>query len=107
MTSELNWRTIAAQIIYRAYPDSDLLPIDPPTAGETTAGLSVRAENAGDTLFLFLCREANEDIDAEEYLHRLDRALRDIEQVHDAFVDLLVDGGSRLALPSDPSPATT
>ena len=107
MTSELIWRAIAAQIIYHAYPDGDLLPIDPPAAGETTAGLSVRAENAGDTLFLFLCREANEDIDAEEYLHRLDRALRDIEQVHDAFVDLLVDGGSRLALPSDPSPATT
>ena len=106
MTSELKWKEVAGQIIYRAYPDSDLLPIDPPAAGETTAGLSVRAENAGDTLFLFLCREANEDIDAEEYCQRLDRALRDVEQVHDAFVDLLVDGGSRLALPSDPPPAT-
>ena len=106
MTSELNWRTVAAQIIYKAYPDSDLLPIDPPTAGETIAEVAVRAETAGDTLFLFLCREANDDIDAEEYCQRLDRALRDIEQVHDAFVDLLVDGGSRLALPSDPPPAT-
>jgi len=106
MTSELNWRTLAAQIIYHAYPDSDLLPIDPPGIGETIAEFAVRTETAGDTLFLFLCREANDDIDPEEYCQRLDRALRDIEQVHDAFVDLLADGGSRLALPSDLPPAT-
>jgi hypothetical protein len=87
MASELNWRAIAAQVIYRAYPDSDLLPVEPPMAGETIGDFAVRVESAGDTLFLFLCREANEDIDAEEYLHRLDRAQRDIEAVYDAFAD--------------------
>jgi len=91
MTSKLNWRAIAAQFIYRAYPDSDLLPIDSPTAGETIGDFADRAEGAGDTLFLFLCREANDDIDAEEYLHRLDRALRDIEQVRDVLADLPID----------------
>ena len=56
MASEHDWRAIAAQAIYRAYPDSDLLPIDPPAAGETIGDFVVRAEGAGDTLFLFLCR---------------------------------------------------
>ena len=87
MASKLNWRAIAAKVIYQAYPDSDLLPVDPPMAGETIGDFAVRAEGAGDTLFLFLCREANEDIDAEEYLDRLDRAQRDIEAVYDAFAD--------------------
>jgi len=100
MTSELNWRAVAAQLIYRAYPDSDLLPIDPPRVDETIGDFAVRAEAAGDTLFLFLCREANEDIDAEEYLNRLDRAQRDIEAVHDAFADLVADAAPRL--PSSP-----
>ena len=100
MASELNWRAIAPRVIYRAYPDSDLLPIDPPMAGETIGDFAVRAKGAGDTLFLFLCREANDDIDAEEYCQRLDRALRDIEQVHDAFGDLVADAAPRL--PSSP-----
>jgi len=95
MTSEFNWRAIAAQVIYRAYPDSDLLPIDPPKLGETIGDFAARADDAGDTLFLFLCREANDDIDAEEYLHRLDRAMRDIEQVQDAFADLAADTAPR------------
>ena len=68
MASRLTWRAIASQVIYRAYPDSDLLPIDPPTAGETIDDFALRAEAAGDTLFLFLCREAKDDIDVEEYL---------------------------------------
>jgi len=73
MKPKENWRSVAAGVIYGAYPDSDLLPIDPPAEGETIGGFAVRAEDAGDTLFLFLCREANDDIDAEEYLNRLDR----------------------------------
>jgi len=95
MASKPNWQTDVAQVIYRAYPDSDLLPIDPPRAGETIGDFAVRAEGAGDTLFLFLCREANDDIDAQEYLHRLDRALRDIEQVRDAIADLVADAAPR------------
>ena len=78
MASKQDWRKHVAQVIYRAYPDSDLLPVDPPMAGETIGDFAVRAEGAGDTLFLFLCREANDDIDADEYLHRLDR-FHDIE----------------------------
>ena len=100
MASEVNWRAIAAQTIYRAYPDSDLLPIDPPAAGETIDDFTRRAEAAGDTLFLFLCREANDEIDVEEYLDRLDRAQRDIEAVRDAFDTLLGD-----TVPHPPSTA--
>jgi len=100
MASELNWRAIAARIIYRAYPDSDLLPIDPPRVGETIGDFAVRAEAAGDTLFLFLCREANEDIDAEEYVHRLDRAQRDIEQVLETFGNLHIGTGPQLSPPA-------
>jgi hypothetical protein len=80
------WRQTAAQVIYQSYPDQDLLPIDPPKPEETISAFAVRAQEAGDTLFLFLCREANEDIDADEYITRLDRAIRDIEHVRDAFM---------------------
>ncbi len=88
MTLKSNWRTIAAQTIYGAYPNSGLLPVDPPAASETIGDFSVRAEGAGDTLFLFLCREANDEIDAEEYLERLHRARRDIDAVREAFETL-------------------
>ena len=85
MTAQSQWSTIAARILYEAYPDCDLLPIEPPHPGEPIGAFARRAEQAGDTLFLFLCREANDDIDADEYRQRLDGALRDIEQVHHAF----------------------
>ena len=81
----LDWRDIAPKVIYRAYPHSDLLPIDPPREGENICDFTVRAADAGDTLFLHLCREANEDIDAKEYLQRLKQALSDIEEVRNAF----------------------
>jgi hypothetical protein len=87
-----DWRSVAAQIIYHAYPDSDLLPIEPPEPDETIGAFKIQAEEADDTLFLFLCREADDEIDPQEYIDRLDRAIRDIEHVHDAFVDLLVNG---------------
>ena len=80
------WRQTAAQVIYQGYPDQDLLPIDPPQPGETISAFAVRAQEAGDTLFLFLCREANDAMDAHEYVAQLDRAIRDIEHVRDAFV---------------------
>lgn len=87
MKSKLYWRKTAAQVIYQAYPDSDLLPIDPPKPEESIGDFALRAEAAGDTLFLFLCREANDDIDPDEYRNRLDRARRDIEHVLDAFTE--------------------
>jgi hypothetical protein len=98
MTSQLNWRTAAPQILYRYYPDSDLLPIESPQAGERIEDFAIRAEEAGDTLFLFLCREANEDIDAPEYLHRLERAMQDIERLCEAFESHAVDDESGHAI---------
>lgn len=85
MSKRSEWSETASPIIYEAYPDHDLLPIDPPHAGETIGDFSDRAENAADTLFLFLCREADDEIDAREYLARLDRAIGDIQSVRDAF----------------------
>ena len=100
MASRRRWGVIAPQVIYHAYPENDLLPIEPPKVNETIGEFVVRAEGAGDTLFLFLCREANDDIDVEEYLHRLDCARRDLVAVHDAFDNFLND-----AVPHPPSAA--
>ncbi len=75
------WSAIAPRLIYEAYPDNDLLPIEPPKSEETISAFASRAEQAADTLFLFLCREADDDIAAAEYLSRLDRAMRDIDAV--------------------------
>lgn len=85
MAGDELWSALAARIIYGAYPDHDLLPIEPPGARETIGTFKRRAEDAGDTLFLFLCREADDEIDAGEYLGRLDRAIRDIACVRAAF----------------------
>lgn len=85
MTSQDAWRETAAGMIYEAYPDHDLLPIEPPKPDETIIAFSRRAEDAADTLFLFLCREADDDINVLEYLARLDRAIRDLECVRDAL----------------------
>lgn len=104
MASKRNWRNAIAQVIYRAYPDSDLLPIDPQSVDESIGDFAVRSEAAGDTLFLFLCREANDDIDAEEYLRRLDRALRDIEHVRNAIANLVGDSDDEQPVPPDPNP---
>jgi len=85
MAGDEPWSTLAARIIYEAYPDHDLLPIEPPGPGETIGTFKRLAEGAGDTLFLFLCREADDEIDVGEYLGRLDRAIRDIACVREAF----------------------
>ncbi len=88
MTRSRRWRYRAAWMIYEAYPDHDLLPVDPPQAQETIRAFGARAQEAGDTLFLFLCREAGDDCaGAGEYVARLDRALKDIEHVRAAFVN--------------------
>lgn len=81
MSHPTKWSETVPQILYGAYPDHDLLPIEPPHPGELIGAFARRAEQAGDTLFLFLCREANDEMDAEEYLSRLDRAQRDIDAV--------------------------
>ncbi len=92
MARRPNWRTVAPQIIYKGYPEADLLPIDPPKPAERIGAFKLRAEDAGDTLFLFLCREADDEIDAEEFLRRLDRAINDIEHVRNAVADAVEDG---------------
>ncbi len=85
MAKRNRWATTAPRILYESYPDQDLLPIEPPKSSETISQFKLRAEDAGDTLFLFLCREADDEIDAEEYIARLDRAARDIEAVRLGF----------------------
>ena len=81
MSDHTKWSETVPQILYGAYPDQDLLPIEPHHPGEPIGAFARRAEQAGDTLFLFLCREADDQIDAEEYLSRLDRAQRDIDAI--------------------------
>ena len=85
MNTKNDWSETAPQVIYEAYPDHDVLLIEPPKQGETIGSFKVRAEDAGDTLFLFLCREADDDIDAHEYIGRLERAVRDIKSVRHEF----------------------
>lgn len=87
MPQHSEWSETAAHTIYEAYPDHDLLPIEPPKPAETIGDFVARAENAADTLFLFLCREADDEIDTRDYVRRLDRAIADIQSVKEAFRD--------------------
>jgi hypothetical protein len=88
MATTSEWQLLAPVVIYAAYPHADLLPIEPPRPGESIREFKLRAERAGDTLFLFLCREADDEIDVQEFLNRLDRAAADIESVRSAFAEL-------------------
>jgi hypothetical protein len=91
MERDDQWDKTSAKIIYESYPVRDLLPIDPPADGESIGSFAQRAEAAGDTLFLFLCREAKCD-GAAEYMDLLDKAISDIENVRDAFQDYYTEG---------------
>ena len=71
MPNRTEWSEAVPQILHDAYPDHDLLPIEPPRPDETVTAFKRRAEEAGDTLLLFLCREADGDIDAVEPCRRL------------------------------------
>lgn len=80
------WPEHKAHLIYEAYPEQDVLPIKPPALDEPISKFAYRAEEAGDTLFLFLCREANDEATLAEYLARLNRAIREIEEVRDYLI---------------------
>jgi hypothetical protein len=73
--------------IYDAYPDSDLLAIEPPEENETFAAYKKRVGGnkgvlaCGDTLFAFLLFEAQDESDPDEVIRLFDRAVADIEQV--------------------------
>lgn len=103
MSATYNWRTLAPQLIYYAYPDSDLLPIEPPRPEQAISEFKEQAGEAGDALFVFLCREADDDIDGFEFRDRLDRAIRDIEAVRGVVVGLLVNGLVPAASPLKPT----
>lgn len=90
-----HWRDIAPRLLYESYPGAYLLNIAAPSPGMTIAQFAAEAEESGDTLFLFLCREADDDIDAAEYLKRLDRALEELESVRRAVAVMLSQGNSR------------
>ena len=85
MSNQPKWSEAVPRILYEAYPDQDLLPIEPPQPGETIGEFKLRAEDAGDTLFLFLCREADDEIDADEYVGAPVSRMRDIACVRDAL----------------------
>mgnify|MGYP003395796843 CR=1 FL=1 len=103
MKSSRSWRAIAPNLLYEAFPASDLLTIEPPPPGMTIEQFSIEAEESGDTLFLFLCREADDDIELDEYLARLDRAIDDIESVRHAVATLQSHGKTRTITPPRPS----
>ena len=74
--------------IYDAYPESDLLALEPPEENETFAAYRQRMGgnkgilDCGDTLFAFLLFEAaDESGDPDEVIRRFDTAVSDIEQV--------------------------
>lgn len=80
------------QDLYAAYPDSDLLPLDPknltPEAVEAAEG---RPLGLGDTLFLFLVRDLcspaghPDHCDLDEQMARVRTARADLEAVYQAL----------------------
>ena len=79
---------IMPRALYEAYPAHDLLPITPPTEKTSYDAFAREAEQAGDTLFLFLLRELCSPTDpctATEANARLGSAIRDLEEVRDAL----------------------
>lgn len=69
------------QIIYDAYPDADLLPIDPPKASESAKDFARRARRARDTLFEFIAIEASEAESIPDFMRMLGTAVNDLSCV--------------------------
>lgn len=83
-----NTRTVLERL-YDAYPDSDLLPIDPSELpGSYSDWRRFVNSMVGDTLFQFLCRELADPfdrLDDAERVARCNRAINDLIAVRDAF----------------------
>lgn len=80
--------TVTPKDIYDAYPESDLLALEPPEENETFAAYKKRIGGSksllvcGDTLFAFLLFEAADTADdPDAVIRRFDTAVSDIEQV--------------------------
>ena len=74
---------ITARRIYDAYPDSDLLALQKPTAKTTLRQFAEQLSDpqyCGDTLFLFLVREACDAGDPVEFFNMVERASDDLHR---------------------------
>lgn len=93
--------------VYRAYPDSDLLPFE--ISDEVTlADIEALASRGalGDTLFLFLCRELcnqDEELDLAEVVERCDRAISDIRAVSHALAASILFPQDAATAPPEPN----
>ncbi len=78
---------ITVKQVYDAYPDFDLLGLSFVVNDGTTVA-EIEAENCGDSLFVFLCRElCGEDIDHNEAVKRLLLANSLITRTIGAFIN--------------------
>lgn len=79
-----------ARIVYDAYPDSDLLPLDPDRDCRNLQSLlqKVRSANIGDTLFQFLVLEIAEGGEGkiDGAIHVIERARDDVDAVLQALI---------------------
>lgn len=84
--------------VFRAYPDSDLLPYPEPGVDESGAEYyrKIRREcHRGDTLFEFLISElCDDDVSDEEILQRAERALSDVQVVVHAAARKVLEAGA-------------
>lgn len=94
-----NFSVGLAKAIYDAYPHSDLLPIDPPTAKTTMEYFVDECECCGDTLFEFIVGElleggTGEDgkMNVEACLRVTKNAIKDLEAIHTRLLELARKG---------------
>ena len=84
-----------ARLIYHAYPDSDLLPIDPEQDCRSLQSLlsKVSRENIGDSLFRFMVVEIVEGGEStlDGAIRVLEQARADVEAVLGALQDASVN----------------
>ena len=75
---------IPAEIVYDAYPSSDLLAVEPPEPGESLSGWHERVgSDCGDGLFDFIVREISDAEDDQAALNRVATAQADLQAVYD------------------------
>jgi hypothetical protein len=77
-------QAVTALQIYNAYPDSDLLLLEPPDKNESIKDFSSKIADCGDTLFKFIIYELSDCTDdTNECLRRLYRAMHDLDTMCD------------------------
>lgn len=89
MKTREQFQSQLGRVVYDAYPDASMLPLNPPADGAINTlakNMSRLSRSEGDSLFEFIVNELNDDEEPIELILRLVRAQREIGEMINALL---------------------